>query len=79
MPNGKPGDHAYTDVAIHGMSVFGSVIDGLIRRIDETGGLDEELWTLLMDNDPRIGDTSCDYAFVEAKLRQILERRQGNA
>ena len=43
MPNGKPGDHPYTDVVLHGMSVFGPVIDGLIHRVAETGGADDDV------------------------------------
>ena len=35
MPGGKPGDHPRTDIVIHGLSVFGPVVDGLIRRADE--------------------------------------------
>jgi hypothetical protein len=33
MPNGKPGDHPLTDVALHGLHVFSPEIDGLIREI----------------------------------------------
>ena len=74
MPNGKPGDHPYTDVVLHGMTVFGPVIDGLIRRVAETGGADEEVWLLLHHHDPRLG-AGCDPAAVEAKLRQLVAAR----
>jgi hypothetical protein len=76
VPNGKPGDHAYTDVVNHRMTVFGPAIDGLIRRIVETGGADEEVWTLLYENDPRWNNARCDAAAVDAKLRQILAARE---
>jgi hypothetical protein len=76
MANGKPGDHAYTDVVAHGMTVFGTTIDGLIQRIAETGGADAAVGALLDENDPRWGNANCDYAAVEAKLRQILATRQ---
>lgn len=39
MPNGKPGDHPYTDIVVHGLDVFGEEIDSTVRRLD--GSLDE--------------------------------------
>jgi hypothetical protein len=79
MPNGKPGDHAYTDVVIHHMTVFGSLIDGLIQSIAESGGADEEVWSLLYENDPRWKNAKSDYTAVETMLRQILAARQRSA
>jgi hypothetical protein len=76
MPNGKPGDHAYTDVVNHRMTVFGPTIDGLIREIAETGGGDEKVWSLLYENDPRWRNANCDEAAVEESLRRILASRQ---
>ena len=35
MPGGKPGDHPRTDIVIHGLPVFGPIVDDLIRRADE--------------------------------------------
>ncbi len=78
MPNGKPLDHPYTDVVLHRMTVFGPVIDGLIRRIAQTGEDDDEVQRLLHLNDPRSSVGGCDYAAVEAKLRQILAERERN-
>jgi len=40
MPNGKPGDHPYTDITIHGQDVFGLGIDAKIRRIEVEGSLE---------------------------------------
>jgi hypothetical protein len=34
VPNGKPGDHWYTDVTVHRLTVFSPVVDELIRDID---------------------------------------------
>jgi hypothetical protein len=34
MPNGKIGDHPYTDIVIHGRSVYSDKADTLIREID---------------------------------------------
>jgi hypothetical protein len=33
MPNGRPGDHPVYDIVHHGMTVFGSEIDGRVRAI----------------------------------------------
>ena len=33
MPNGKPGDHPYTDVVIHGRDVYSPRAANLIREI----------------------------------------------
>ncbi len=35
MPNGKPGDHPYTDIVIHGRDVYSSDIAKLVREIDQ--------------------------------------------
>ena len=41
MPNGKPGDHPYTDIVIHGARVYSEKADALVREIHEMGGRDE--------------------------------------
>lgn len=33
MPNGKVGDHPYTDILFHGREVYSPKADGLIREI----------------------------------------------
>ena len=33
MPNGKPGDHPFTDIVIHGLDVYSSLADKLVREI----------------------------------------------
>ena len=33
MPNGKPGDHPYTDIVLHGLRVYSEAIDRLVREI----------------------------------------------
>ena len=33
MPNGKTGDHPYTDVVIHGREVYSAKADALIREL----------------------------------------------
>ncbi|MDP3768223.1 MAG: hypothetical protein Q8S13_09420 [Dehalococcoidia bacterium] len=33
MPNGKPGDHPYTDIVIHQLLVYSPSADALVREI----------------------------------------------
>jgi hypothetical protein len=33
VPNGKIGDHPYTDIVIHGRAVYSAVADDLVRQI----------------------------------------------
>ena len=33
MPNGKPGDHPYTDIMIHGRDVYSRRAAALVRKI----------------------------------------------
>jgi hypothetical protein len=33
MPNGKVGDHPYTDIVIHGREVYSAKADALIREV----------------------------------------------
>lgn len=35
MPNGKPGDHPYTDIVVHGLRVYSESVDRLVREVDE--------------------------------------------
>jgi len=41
MANGKPGDHPYTDIVVHGADVYGALCDGLVREIARLGGQTE--------------------------------------
>jgi hypothetical protein len=40
MPNGKPGDHPYTDIVVHGRDIYSPTVSSLVREIaalaDET-------------------------------------------
>jgi hypothetical protein len=40
MANGKPGDHPYTDITIHGLNIFGLGIDAKLRRIEAEGQIE---------------------------------------
>lgn len=33
MPNGKPGDHPYSDIVVHGLAVYSRTADALVREI----------------------------------------------
>lgn len=35
MPNGKPGDHPYTDIVIHGRDIYSGNASKLVREIAE--------------------------------------------
>jgi hypothetical protein len=35
MPNGKPGDHPYTDIMVHGRRVYSKAVDRLVREVAE--------------------------------------------
>ena len=37
MPNGKIGDHPYTDIVIHGRDVYSAKADGLVREVAALG------------------------------------------
>jgi hypothetical protein len=77
LPNGKPGDHPYTDVVVHGAKRFGEPIDGLLRQLAKTGGCPDDLSLLLFENDPSFRDVKVDRAKVESAIRRVLAERQG--
>lgn len=33
MPNGKPGDHPFTDILIHGRSEYGDPVDAMVKEM----------------------------------------------
>lgn len=41
MPNGRPGDHPFTDIIYHGSSEFGEPVDSLVKELSKTNGFDE--------------------------------------
>lgn len=47
MPNGRPGDHPYTDIVHHHRLVYSPTADALVREID--GLADERTRTALAD------------------------------
>jgi hypothetical protein len=35
MPNGRPGDHPYTDIVHHSEGVYSGALDDLVRKVGE--------------------------------------------
>jgi hypothetical protein len=35
MPNGRPGDHPYTDIVHHGEGVYSDAVDDLVQKVAE--------------------------------------------
>jgi hypothetical protein len=71
MPNGRPGDHPYTDIVHHGEAVYSGAVDDLVRKVaelsDERGR--RELASLLLQE-------YNDYMSPDVlKLQRFLERR----
>lgn len=74
MPNGKPGDHALTDILVHGFTVFGAELDGLVREIDDLGGsADLAREVDLRNYDPRLGEPG-DRAELRKRLITLRNR-----
>ena len=71
MPNGKPGDHPFTDIVAHGLPVYSPEVDGLIREIDRLGGSDQLSDALLVEYDPH---KNPDLKKFEMILTQIRDR-----
>ena len=53
MPNGKPGDHPYTDILHYGSSEFGEPVDGLVKELSKMPGFEtvsDEIASILWDH-----------------------------
>jgi hypothetical protein len=73
MPNGKPGDHPYTDIVIHKWKVFGDEIDNLVRELHNKAGFSqfrEEVAQLLADHEPA-WNKDADIELVKKRLKEI--------
>lgn len=81
MPNGKPGDHPYTDIIHHGSSEYGEPVDGLVKELSKLPGFSNvrgEVLDLLWQNSP-IGavEPEKNKEFVLGQLQSILQRLTG--
>ena len=74
MPNGKPGDHALTDIVVHRRSVYGPQIDDQIRELDGrlSSGDREALANLLLTEFNDLFKP--DLAKLQIALRQLGSR-----
>ena len=75
MPNGKPGDHPYTDIVVHGRNVYSPRAAALVRELvelmDEKGRHD--LADLLMREYNDFGKPDV------AKLERVLTEMRDTA
>ena len=56
MPNGKPGDHPYTDILIHGSSEYGEDVDAVVKALAKMPGfksVSDEVANILWEYSPR--------------------------
>jgi hypothetical protein len=62
MPNGKPGDSPYTDIANHRDEIYGSEIGALSRKIESVGtdSVRRAVFDLLWDYYPCSGTPNLD-------------------
>jgi hypothetical protein len=74
MPNGKIGDHPYTDIVLHGRRVYSERADALVREIDQLGGREEVADLLWREFD---NYKNPDVKRLELVLAQIRDRLLG--
>ena len=80
MPNGRPGDHPYTDIVVHGSSSeFGEEISGLVRAMAAAPGfaaVREEVVDLIESIPLASGPDDRDAAMAAllSRLREIEAR-----
>jgi hypothetical protein len=79
MPNGKPGDHPYTDIVIHRRDVYSPNADALVREIDALG--DEKTRRELADR--LLGEfneyRNPDISVLERVLTEVRDRLKREA
>jgi hypothetical protein len=79
MPNGKPGDHPWTDIMIHGRRVYSALADQLVRDIAElaTDAEQRQLADRLMREYNEHFDP--DVARLERELSELRDRLRKRA
>lgn len=81
MPNGRHGDHPYTDIVCCGFKTFTPEIDDLVRELSQMPGFEErknEVQELLWHHWPVWKDATPDYDLVLSKLL-IIKHWLGNS
>ncbi len=81
MPNGKIGDHPFTDILHHGSSEFGEPIDSLVKEMSKMDGFKnvrEEVANILWENSP-IGQKEPEKLKEKALklIQNIYKKNQG--
>jgi hypothetical protein len=82
VPNGKPGDHPFTDLLIHGWETFGKEITALVKEIDGLPGSKayrDEIAQLLLENDPAWNRKSANLDRVKDRLLAIRAKLRTGA
>jgi hypothetical protein len=83
MPNGKPGDHPYSDIIVHGSSAdYGDEVPDLVRAMAKKPGFPEvrdEVGDLLLDLWP-LGRGDRRHQLIQEALHrlQAIDARLGN-
>ena len=77
MPNGKPGDHPWTDIVVHRLPVYSPTADELVREIAqlaterERGELADRLWHEYNDSlNPNVPRLERELTELRDRLRQ---------
>ena len=81
MPNGKPGDHPYTDILNFGSSEYGEAVDSLVKKLAAMPGFSrvkDAVADLLWENSPlsREPERAALVRHVLEKLRAIEQELQ---
>ena len=76
MPNGKIGDHPFTDIMIHNRRVYSELADSLIRKIADLGGRDQIEAKLLSEYNEFANP---DVPKLEQELQSIHTRLEAEA
>jgi hypothetical protein len=76
MPNGKIGDHPYTDIVLHGRRVYSEAADALVLEIDQLGGRHEVADLLWREFDQY---KNPDIRRLEKVLTEIRDRLRGSS
>jgi hypothetical protein len=77
MPNGKHGDHPFTDILNHGSSEFGDPVDSFVKELSKRPGFHEvsgEVADILWQNSPMGAERPEE---SKAKALELLEAVKG--
>ena len=76
MPNGKHGDHPFTDILIHGSSEYGEPVDSLVKKLEKQANwelIKESVSELLWRNSPMSANNPNErISYVVSELRSLI-------